>query len=157
MIKYIALCVLLLVTAATSLAQTKALMLQKKNKNKNAYYRAGDVISVKVIDRKSKITGKILDLKDSAIVFSGYEINVKDITHLYIDEKTKWWLRYKVQQISLIVGGGYLLLELLNTGQVDKEVLIVSATLIGVGIIAKLLIGNKIRIEGRTKLRIIEY
>lgn len=156
MIKYSALWVLLLFVAVSSFGQTKFLMLQKKNKNKNAYYKPGDVISFKVSDRTSKITGEILDIKDSVLVFRGYEIYVNEITHLYIDEKTKWWLRYKVEQLSLILGGGYLLLELINTGELSRDVLIVSGTLIGVGLIAKLLIGNKIKIKGRTKLRIIE-
>ncbi len=155
--KYLALWVLLLFVAANSFGQTRFLMLQKKNKNKNAYYKSGDVLSFKVRDRKSKITGEILDIQDSVLVFKGYEINVSDITHLYIDEKTKWWLRYKVEQLSIILGAGYLLLELINTGELNRDVLIVSGTLIGVGLIAKLLIGNKIKIKGRTKLRIIKF
>lgn len=156
MIRCLALWVLLLFINVSSFGQTKYLMLQKKNKNKNVYYKIGDVISLKVNGRKSKIKGEILQLKDSVIVFRDYEIIVNEITHLYIDEKTKWWLRYKVEQISLIVGGGYLLLELINTGDLNRDVLITSGTLIGVGLLAKLIIGNKIPIKGRTELRILK-
>lgn len=154
--RYLTLWILLLFITVSCFGQTNYLMLQKKNKNKNAYYKIGDVISFKVNGRKSKIKGEILELKDSVIVFRGYEINVNEITHLYIDEKTKWWLRYKVEQISLIVGGGYLLLELINTGELNRDVMITSGTLIGVGLLAKLIIGNKIPINGRTKLRILK-
>lgn len=149
---------ILLFITVSSLGQTttKLLMLQKQNKNKNAYYKTGDIISFGTNEKKSRITGEIVDLKDSVIVFRGYEINVKEITHLYIDEKTKWWLRYKVEQLSLIAGGGYLVLDVINTGQLNSDALIVSGTLIGVGLLAKLFIGNKISIKGRTKLRIIE-
>lgn len=96
-----------------------------------------------------------MELKDSIIVFKGFKLNVDEISSLYIDEKTRWWLRYKVQQLSLIAGGGYLLLNLINNGEISEDDLIISGTLIGVGLIAKFLIGNRIKIKGRTKLRIV--
>ncbi len=136
-------------------SQRTLLMLQKKNKNKNAYYQPGDVISFKIKGRKSKIKDEIVDLKDSVIVFRGYEVEVSKITCLYIDEKTKWWLRYKIAQLSLITGTGYLALDVINSGKLNNNTLVVSGSLIGVGLLAKLLIGNKIKIRGRTKLRIL--
>lgn len=132
------------------------LMLQKKNKNKNVYYSVGDAISFQIKGRKSKITGEILDFKDSLIVFKGYEVNVADIKCLYIDEKTKWWLRYKIAQLSFITGTGYLLVDFINTGELNNNTLTVSGTIIGVGLISKLLITNKIKIRERTKLRILK-
>lgn len=130
-------------------------MLQKKNRNKNVYYKPGDEISFRTIASNKKITGQIMELKDSIIVFKGFKLNVGEISSLYIDEKTRWWLRYKVQQLSLIAGGGYLLLNLINNGEISEDDLIISGTLIGVGLIAKFLIGNRIKIKGRTKLRIV--
>lgn len=130
-------------------------MLQKKNRNKNVYYKPGDEISFRTIASNKKITGQIMELKDSIIVFKGFKLNVCEISSLYIDEKTRWWLRYKVQQLSLIAGGGYLLLNLINNGEISEDDLIISGTLIGVGLIAKFLIGNRIKIKGRTKLRIV--
>ena len=130
-------------------------MLQKKNKNKNAYYKPGDKISFRIKASKRKVSGEILDLKDSIVVFHGFEVRVDEISSLYIDEKTKWWLRYKVEQIGLIAGGGYLALDLINSGEINRETLVVSGTLIGVGLLGRLLIGNRIEIRGRTKLRIL--
>lgn len=130
-------------------------MLQKKNRNKNVYYKPGDEISFRTIASNKKITGQIMELKDSIIVFKGFKLNVDEISSLYIDEKTRWWLRYKVQQLSLIAGGGYLLLNLINNGEISEDNLVISGTLIGVGLIAKFLIGNRIKIKGRTKLRIV--
>jgi hypothetical protein len=138
------------------LGQRSLLMLEKKNKNKIVYYKTGELISFKVKGRKSKITGEIADFKDSVIVFKGFEVHVADIKCLYIDEKTKWWLRYKIAQLSFITGTGYLLLDVINTGQLNKNTLAVSGTVIGFGLLAKLLISNKIKIRGRTKLRILE-
>jgi len=130
-------------------------MLQKRNKNKNVYYKPGDEITFRLNGNKRKISGEIVDFKDSVIVFRGFEVRVNEISSLYIDEKTRWWLRYKIEQLSLIVGGGYLLLDIIKTGELNKNTLIVSGTLIGVGLIAKAIIGNRIKIKGRTKLRIV--
>jgi hypothetical protein len=47
-------------------------------------------------------------------------------------------------------------LDVINTGELKKETLIVSGTVIGVGLLAKLLISNKIKIRGKTKLRILK-
>lgn len=137
------------------LGQRTLLMLQKKNKNKNVYYKAGDEISFRVSESKERITGQIYEFQDSVVVFKGFKVKVSEISSLYIDEKTRWWLRYKIEQIGFIAGGGYILLNIINEGDISKDVLIIGGTLIGVGLIAKLLIGNRIRIAGNTRLRII--
>ena len=131
-------------------------MLQKKNRNKNVYYKPGDEISLRLTGSNRKISGVILDLKDSAVVFQGFEVRIEEISSLYIDEKTKWWLRYKVEQLGLIIGFGYPAIDVINTGQVTKEILVISGALISVGLIAKFLIGNQIKIRGRTKLHILK-
>jgi hypothetical protein len=55
----------------------------------------------------------------------------------------------------LIGGTGYLLLDILNTGELNKETAIIGGAIIGTGLIAQILIGNKIKIRGRTRLRIV--
>jgi hypothetical protein len=62
-------------------------MLQKRNKNKNAYYKPGDEISFRLNGSKRKISGEILELKDSIIVFHGFQVRVDEISSLYIDKK----------------------------------------------------------------------
>ena len=156
MVNYLLFSVILSAVCADTFSQHHLLMLQKKNKNKNVYYQSGDVISFKVIGDSKKRTSEIVQIKDSVIVLKGYEVSVNKIFCLYVDEKTRWWLRYKIAQLSFIVGGGYLLLEVINTGELNKETLIISGSVIGVGLIAKLFISNKIKIKGRTKLRILE-
>jgi hypothetical protein len=131
------------------------LMLLKKNSNKNAYYSKGDVLSFQLGGEKLKRIGEIIDFSDSTIFFRGYEINLSEIKCLYIDDKTKWWLRFKIAQLSLLSGSTYFLVDLLNSGQINQATVMVSATLISVGLVSRLIIGNKIRIRGKTKLRII--
>lgn len=130
-------------------------MLQKRNKNKNAYYKPGDELSFRLKQDRTKHSGEIVAFGDSLIIFREFEVHVNEIASLYIDEKTKWWLRYKIAQLSLLAGGGYLLLDVLNTGELNETTLIVSGTLTGVGLIAHAIIGKRIRIKGRTKLRIL--
>ena len=89
-------------------------------------------------------------------MFRGYSVPVSQITALYIDDKTRWWLRYKLAQLSLIGGTGYLLLNAVNGYEFTEETVVIGGSLIGVGLIARLLIPNKIKIRGRTKLRILE-
>lgn len=132
-------------------------MLQKRNKHKNVYYKTGDIISFRVKDDKSKYKGVIVTFEDSAIVFKGYKIHVNQITRLYIDEKTKWWLRFKIEQILLLGGSAYLLLDVINNNELSEETLIICGISIGAGLFAKWLIGNRIKIRGRTKLRILNF
>jgi hypothetical protein len=154
MIKFLSL-VFFLAIANICLAQRTFLLLQHKNHNKSVYYKRGDKISFRTTASKKRITGEILDLKDSVIVFKGFVVSVNEIASLYIDEKTKWWLRYKVEQLCLMAGGGYLLLNILNGEEISPDTWIISGSLIGVGLMAKILIGNRIKIKGSTKLRIV--
>jgi len=132
-------------------------VLRKRNKHKNAYYEAGDKISFRIEGDKSKIAGRILDLKDSVIVFENFEVVVDKITWLYVDNKTGWWLRYKLAEFSFKGGGCALFLYLINSHIRYGGTLIIGGSLIGIGILAKLLIGNKIKIKGRTRLIILNY
>ena len=148
---------LLVMISSGCWGQATRLLLQTKNKNKSAYYRPGEKITFRVKDSKRKISGEIIDFSDSTIFFrGGFGVRVNDITALYIDDKTKWWLRYKIEQLSLIAGGGYLLLNLANGQGINGDVLAVSGTLVGVGLLARWLIGHRIRIKGRTRLKIVD-
>lgn len=147
---------LFLAQSIPCLSQRDFLMLQKKNKNKNVYYQAGEDISFGMEGKKSRITAEIMGFEDSLIIFKGFKVPVKDVSYLYIDEKTRWWLRYKLAQILLIGGTGFLILDVINTGELSHETLTISATAIGVGLIAKFFIRNRIRIKGRTNLRVLK-
>ncbi len=64
-------------------------------------------------------------------------------------------MRYKYEKIFLIAGIGYSLLELVNEGEVDKETLIISGSLITMGLLARWLISDKIKIKGRRRILIM--
>jgi hypothetical protein len=56
-----------------------------------------------------------------------------------------------------IAGAGYLCVDMINGGAQIERVLISSGTLIGIGLLAKLFIRNKIKIKGRTRFVILNY
>jgi hypothetical protein len=135
--------------------QNHVLMLQKKRLNKHVYYRAGDDLIFYLKDQRSKISGKIVAIEDSALLFKGYKVSISQISALHVDEKTKWWLRFKPAQLLLLGGTTYLALDVINTGKIDKNTLVISGIMIGVGVVCKILIPNKIKLNKKTKLRIL--
>ena len=150
------LAILFLVTCLSP-ASAQEMLMFKKNKRRQAYYQAGDEISFRLKGDRRKITDVIRDFEDSLIVFRNYMVNPKEITHLYVDEKTNVWyvLRYKYERLFFFAGGGYLLLDVLNTGQLTEETAVISGCLIGAGILARALISDAIRIKGRKRLYIL--
>jgi hypothetical protein len=121
------------------------------------YYRHGDDLSFYLKGKKSKIKDEIIGFEDSVIIFKKHRAHVREIVALHIDHKTRYWLRYKPAQLLLLGGTAYLLADVLNSGELDKSTLILSGSMIGAGLIAKLIITNKIKIRANTKLRIVRY
>src|SRR5687768_9974424 len=103
--KYLTL--LLIIVNVSVHGQKSLLMLQKRNTNKNVVYKIGDEVSFYTDFHQGKVTGKIISFEDSVIVFNGYRVDVRDIKALHIDEKTRWWLRFKPAQLLLLAGGAY--------------------------------------------------
>ncbi len=137
-------------------AQHQVLLLEMPNPTKNAYYEAGDSIIFYLPGKRSRRTETILALEDSLIVFREYAVPVSQITALRIDDQTRWWLRYKPAQLALIAGTGYIVLDAVNNRELNGETLLIGGSLIGLGLIFRLLIPNRIRIRRNTKLSILE-
>jgi hypothetical protein len=132
-------------------------LLFHKNNFKEQFYEVGDVISFRLKNDKTKVTGKILDFEDSVIVFQGYKINPQRISAIYVDKKTRTWfaLRYKYKYLLPEIGAGYLLLEWVNTGSVDTGVLKFSGAFIASGVMARFLISDRIKIKRKRRLVIM--
>ena len=129
----------------------------KKNSHRIAYYEAGDIIAFKIKSHPDKIREQILRFEDSLIVFRLFKVNPKEVTHLYIDNKTKTWFifRYKYEKILPIMGAGYILLDWINTGEVTKETLVIGGSFIAGGLVAKALIRKRMKIRGSRRLIIL--
>jgi hypothetical protein len=134
-------------------------LLFKKNNHRQAYYKVGDIISFNLKGSKQKISDQIKGFEDSLLVFQFYKINPKEISRLYVDNKTKIWFifRYKYEKLFLVAGASFLPIEFVNTGKIHQEALLVSGTLLSAGFLAKFLISDKIKIKGRRRLVIIKY
>jgi hypothetical protein len=128
-----------------------------KNRYHQATYKTGDKITFQLKGDKGKHTDLIRGFESGLIVFRDYRINPREISHLYVDDKTRVWfiLRYKYEKLFLLAGAGFLTLELLNTGELDGETLLIGGSLITAGALARLLISKKMRIRGRRRLFIV--
>jgi len=132
-------------------------LLFQKNRYRQALYEPGDQLTFRLKGSRTKIFGQILGFEDSLIVFRDFKINPAKISHLYVDAKTRIWfiLRYKYSKLLLIAGTGYLFLDAVNSGEFREKTLIISGTLIGAGLLAKIFISERMKIKGRRKLVII--
>ena len=130
----------------------------RKSSHRVAHYETGDVISYRLVGGKSKITGQIEGFTDSTIVFRSYEVNPRDISHIYVDAKTKQWFafRYKYEKVLLMAGFGYLMLDVINTGELTQDTKWVSLSLIAAGLTARFLITDRFKINGRKRLTIVD-
>jgi hypothetical protein len=135
--------------------QSKLVFVKKKFRE--AAYTQGDRISFRIKGERIKFNDIIRGFEDTAIVFKDYKINPSRITHLYLDKKTKNWyfLKYKWDKLCVFAGAGYLILDVLNTGEIYGETVLISGALISTGILANALFGKRIRIKGKRMLRIV--
>lgn len=132
-------------------------LLFHHSRYKEAKYEVGDVLTFRLHGDLAKISMQIKGFKDSVIVFSGYKVRPEEISHLYVDEKTRvfYILRYKYKALLTITGIGFLTLDTVNSGEFRKESATTGGILLAGGILAKNIIGNTIKIKGRKKLVII--
>ena len=119
----------LLLLPLVASAQHTRLMLQKQDARKNAFYEVGDELIYYREGKRSKTKDRIVAFEDSMIVFYRYRLPVSQITALHIDNKTRWWLRFKLSQLSLLGGAGYLFLNAVNGQGVDRDALVVGGSL----------------------------
>ena len=125
-----------------------------KNDSRYATYRIGEDVSFSVVGSKQRITQKIKEFEDSLIVFHTFKLPVKDISALFVDEKTKRWypLRFKYDELLPIAGAGYLIADALVSRKIKPNTLLISGLLFGGGLLARKLIGDRITVKGKRKL-----
>jgi hypothetical protein len=147
-----------LVIFAAFTADAQQMLVFRKSKSKIAYYEKGEVISFRLHGDRTRHTFQIENFSDSAIVFGSREVALKEISHIYVDQKTREWffLRYKYEKLFLIAGFGYMMLDVINTGELTEETKWVSVSLISAGVLAHLLVNDKFRIAGRKRLYLID-
>jgi hypothetical protein len=135
-------------------ANGQRMLAFKKGKNKIAYYEAGELISFRLRGDKERYTAQIERFTDTTIVFNYAQVALHDISHIYVDKKTREWfaMRYKYEKLLLIAGFGYLMLDVFNTGELTQETKWVSLSLISAGVVAKCLITDRFRIKGNKRL-----
>lgn len=130
-------------------------LMYQKNKYQKIYFKPGDFISFKIKDDRFKITDQIKKLEDNQIVFDFYKVHLDEITHFYIDDDTQNWSSGALSNLLPIAGTGYLLLDVINTGDFYPNTMIISGSMVGTGLLVKWLTKKKTRLKGSRKLMII--
>jgi hypothetical protein len=133
-------------------------LLFHKNRRREAFYKVGDQISFRIKGSKAKYTETIVSFEDSVIVFENAKLHPSKISHLYADHKTSGWyfFRFKYQRILPRAAIAWILVDLLNTATVQKKTFVISGSLVGAGLLAKWLIGDRIKIKPGMKLLIMD-
>jgi hypothetical protein len=139
-------------------AGAQQMLVFNKGKNKMAHYQAGELISFRIRGDKERYTAQIEGFTDTTIVFRHAEVALREISHIYVDQKTREWfaMRYKYEKLLLIAGFGYLMLDVIHTGELTQETKWVSLSLISAGVLAKFLISDRFRIRGNKRLSIVD-
>jgi hypothetical protein len=121
-------------------------------------YRTGEVLSFRLHGNPARITQEIKAFEDDQIVFRDFKISPKEISHLYVDKKTRTWfaVRYKYKYLLPIMGAGYIALDAANSGELNRETLIIGGSFIVAGLLAKLLISDAMKIKGQRRLVILK-
>ncbi len=125
-----------------------------RNDSRYATYRIGEDVSFNIAGSKQRITQRIEGFEDSLIVFSTWKLPVQDISSMLVDEKTKRWypLRFKYDEILPIAGAEYLVADLVNSRKFRPNTLLISGILAGGGLLARKLIGDRIRVKNKNRL-----
>jgi hypothetical protein len=154
----LAIVIMLLATLCSIENVAQPMLVFTKNHYRQAYYYTGDVISFRLKGDKTRHTFQILGIEDSVFLVRNYRINPVEISHIYVDDKTRLWyiLRYKYEKLFLAAGAGYLGADVLNTGELKSDALMISSTLICTGLIARWVIPDRMKIRKQRKLFIVQ-
>lgn len=142
-----------------SRSQSNILLLEKQGRFKNIKYRLGDEISLRVQPGNRKLSGQIHYINDSSILVDFiHEVNIEDVTWVY----SKRFFFNLMSPILLIAGGGYFILDGLNRAinheypVITKNTLLVSGSLIGVGLVFRPLGTKRHKIGGPWRLTVLD-
>jgi hypothetical protein len=147
---------LILLMSSQCFSQDKLVLV--KSRHKVAEYRQGDKITFYIRSERVKISDYIRGFTDSTIVFKDYAVNPRKISHVYIDDKTINWyfLKFKYEKLCLLAGGMYLLVDVVNTGELAASTAIISGSFLAAGGVLRLCIKKRIPLGGRRRmLRIV--
>lgn len=137
----------------------QTVLIFKKNQRKVAYYRVSETIGFRLKGSKTDYHDTIIGFTDSLILFEGYQIHPKEISHLLLDRQTRQWnvIKYKWSRLLLIGGLGYPLIDLVNHGNLSEKTLVRSGSSVGLGMMAAWVIPPRIKIKGKRRLYIVNH
>ena len=144
--------------AFSSFGQEPYLLFTKLGHRLKVKYQKGDEIEFYMND-KDRVWGKIESFEgDSVIVIRKGRFNVNEIAKIKVDNRigSHFMFKYKFQRTFTIAALGYLGIDWINNGDLSRETLATSLILLSTGNLIGVIVGNKIKIKGRYRLRIID-
>jgi len=123
---------------------------------KQATYTVGDVIGFRIKGSNDKHSWQITGITDSTIVSGANVISPRNVSHFYVDRKSRTFFPLRNQYFKFLVAGvGYFFIDWVNSGEIDKSTVIVSGSLIGAAVLCKIFVKDYIKLEGKRKLVIL--
>ncbi len=138
----------------------KVLILENLNIGKSYKFFAGDVISIRINDTISKVSGKITEILDSSIIISNHEaFNLKEIAVVYKERRG-----IQIVSSSLMAFGGlFFVLDVVNNvingdrPVVREDVTLISSAVIAAGGMLQIFVARKCEVgKDKWRLKIID-
>jgi hypothetical protein len=127
------------------------------NRYKEHIYKVGDVISFRIKGNVEKHTWQITNLTDSTIVSGERSIEPHQISHIYVDKETLQFFafRYKWARLFFFAGVGYAAIDLVNRHELDRNMALISGSLLGASLLCTIIIKEHIELKHGRKLVIL--
>lgn len=77
---------------------------------------------------------------------------------MHLDHKTRVWYTFwhKYSKAVLIGGAGYFAIDVINSGEITSNTLIIGGSLVSAGILANTIFQDRIKIRGKRRLVIVD-
>jgi hypothetical protein len=134
------------------------LLLHKLGSAKKYTYEIGDEISLKTLEKKLRLKGTVIDIRDSSFMVGiHYSVKLNDVDKIY----RRLHFPRLMSKFFLIAGGGYIILDAFNNlinnrTVIDSQTLIIGGSLIGVGLVMIPLSYKHVKVGLRWKLQALD-
>ncbi|MCF8366422.1 MAG: hypothetical protein K9H16_11610 [Bacteroidales bacterium] len=136
------------------------LVLQKSGTIKNIKYEVGDKISFQTLKGDFYVEGDISEIRDSSIMINSYEVRLDNISIVYRQRRFLkgmsglFFIRGGIAYVAIVGVNG-----LINNDSpmIDEQTLIISASMVAIGLAMKPFITKKYFVKENWILKVIDF